>query len=607
MFSTPRQKKLLLSLILSAVTLLVYQPVKNFEFINYDDDEYVTENYIVQSGLNWKNVKWALGTTAVSNWHPLTWISHMLDCHLYGLDASKHHWMNLMWHIVNVLLLFYVLDLMTKRLWPSAIIAALFALHPLNIQSVAWIAERKNLLSTTFWFLGMWAYIRYVQSSSNQKALWYLFTTAFLILGLMAKPMVVTLPCVFLLLDYWPLGRLWNENNVEEPTSDNIEKRLFKLVLEKFPMFILVAASSVVTYIIQNQGGALLTVETMPVIERIKHSLVSYWIYIYKTVYPVNLSVYYPHYTSYTSYSKLLISGLILAAITAIVLQFGKTYRYLVVGWLWYLGTLVPVIGIIKAGDQAYADRYAYIPLIGLFIMAVLGGADLIKRWPFLKHWMLGSCAIILLALALDCRHQLQYWHNSIALFGHAVEVTENNKVALSNLGVALMDMGEYDQAMKPLEAALKLNPDFMANLNFAIVLIMKNRTDEAIEMLDRIIPYPPNDKMAAWAHFTMGEALVAKGKYEEAVIKFKEAIRFNPQYFQAYNNLGGVLFRLNRFDESKEYFLKSINVHPNANSYYNLALVSKAQDKAEEAKVYYQHAVILDTSFARFKDKFYN
>jgi protein O-mannosyl-transferase len=598
MFSTPKQQKFLLALILCAITLIIYKPVKEFDFINYDDDEYVTENYTVQSGLHWENIKWAMGATKVSNWHPLTWMSHMLDCHLYGMDASKHHWMNLMLHIVNVLLLFYVLNHMTNLIWPSAIIAALFALHPLNIQSVAWVAERKNLLSTTFWILGMWSYMCYARSD-KQKLLWYLAVVLSLALGLMSKPMLVTLPCVFLLLDYWPLKRFNLEPNVETQALKDRLKPLFILVLEKIPFFLMVTASSIITYHVQKQGGAVLSAETMSLLERIKVSIVSYWVYIYKMIYPTKLSIYYPYTENFTTYRKVLLSALVLILISMVVIRLRNRYRYLVVGWLWYLGTLVPVIGIVKAGDQAYADRYAYVPLIGLFLMVVLGGVDLIKRWPVIRYWITGVSLVVLVALAINCSYQLRYWRNSITIFEHAVNVTENNKVALSNLGVALMHVGELDRATVYLEAAKRINSNFMANLNVAAVLILKKQYDQAIPILERILPYPPSKRMAARAHFTLGEALHASGRDEEALIQFQRAIEANPEFFEACNNLGAIFFKLKQFDEASKYFLLSIEIWPNANSYYNLCLTRKAQGRMDEAEAYYQIAVKLDPGFA--------
>ncbi len=479
-------RKLLTALLLLALTWAAYQSVRRYEFVDYDDDRYVTANPRIQQGLNWQNAVWAMTAMEVANWHPLTWLSHMTDCQLYALNPSGHHLTNLLLHLVNVLLLFHVLQLMTRALWPSALVAALFAVHPLNVESVAWIAERKNLLSTLFWLLAMWAYVLYARHKGWRR---YLLVLVLFVLGLMSKPMLVTLPCVLLLLDYWPLGRLSGRRDA------------LRLLLEKVPLFILSAASSFITVKAQRMDGAL-DAKVLPLGARISNALVSYLGYIYKMIWPTRLAVLYPHPGETLPRWHAVTAALILIGLTILIVRGSRKYPYLIVGWLWYLGTLVPVIGIVQVGGQAMADRYAYVPLIGLFIIIAWGTRDLTRALTHRSYWLAAAAALVLIALTMTTWRQLRYWQNSITLFEQAIRVTDDNAIAQNNLGAVLVRQGRLDEGLVHLNEAVRLNPSYgTAYDNIAVTLYQQgniagqdeNRTQEAIDLYRRALELKPN------------------------------------------------------------------------------------------------------------------
>ena len=382
-----RSQKGLAIFLLITVVVLVYAPVKDYPFINYDDNLYVTEVSQVQQGLGWDSVMWAMTTMEAAFWHPLTWLSHIADYQLFGLNPAGHHLTNLLFHLANVVPLFWVLHRMTGALWPSAMVAALFALHPLNVESVAWVAERKNVLSTLFWLLTLLAYVGYVKKPGWQR---YLGMMGIFVLGLMAKPMLVTLPCVLLLLDYWPLERLGK-------TSKEFWERLPKLAAEKLPLFIPVVAVSVVAIEAQSQAGALSAWEGLPLGTRVANAVLAYGLYLKKMVWPMDLAVFYPHPGSSLEAGPVALAALLLVGLSLGLWWQGRKSPYLVVGWLWYLGTLIPVSGLIQVGGHAMADRYAYVPLMGLFIILVWGTADLAQTLHLSKVWLLGAglCVVI--------------------------------------------------------------------------------------------------------------------------------------------------------------------------------------------------------------------
>jgi protein O-mannosyl-transferase len=408
----------LICLILGLITFAVFYQVHSFKFITYDDPYYVYKNQDIQSGITPESVKWAFTTGWTANWHPLAWLSYMLDWQLFGPNPAGYHIVNLIFHIINTLLLFIVLWQMTNALWPSAFVAALFALHPLHVESVVWISERKDVLSTFFWLLTMWAYVRFV---NHPRIANYLLIVLFFTLGLMSKPMLVTLPFVLFLLDYWPLERFRHCT-------------LYYLIGEKIPFFVLSAASSVLTFLVQRSSTAVVSLDMLPLKFRILNALVSYIEYMEKMFWPGRLSVFYPHLGRNIPILYAILSAGLLLAATVLVIRFAKNHRYLVTGWFWYIGTLVPVIGIIQVGIQGMADRYTYVPLTGLFIIIAWGLPDLLAKWRY-KKIVLASLALLIISFLSICTYnQVRCWRNTSTLFQHAIDVTKNNYMAMNEL-----------------------------------------------------------------------------------------------------------------------------------------------------------------------------
>jgi len=512
----------------------VFWQVRSYAFINYDDPQYVTANPHVKAGLTRDSVTWAFTTSHAGNWHPLTWLSHMLDCQLFGTNPRWHHLTNLLLHVINTLLLFAVLKRMTHALWQSAFVAAAFALHPLHVQSVAWIAERKDVLSTLFWILTMAAYLRYVE---HPRITSYLLTLLALALGLMAKPMLVTLPFVLLLLDYWPLGRLQcKHQNAGKalPGSKSQSPPLFHLLIEKIPLFILVLSSSIITFIVQQKSGAIKTAETFPWTVRLANALISYLTYIGKMIWPSRLAIFYPHPAESVSISHAVLAALSLLAISACAIRLARSHRYLLVGWLWYLGTLVPVIGLVQVGNQAFADRYTYIPLVGLFIIAAWGFPHLLAKYQHRKIVLGTSAVALLLALSICTRIHLRHWRNSISVFEHAIKVTHNNRMAYSNLGVAFLRQRKRDKAITHFTKALQIDPNHaMTHLNLGVALFQKASHDGAIMHFTEALRIQPD---LAEAYVNLGIVYASRKKFDEAIKHYNEALRINPDFARARN-----------------------------------------------------------------------
>jgi len=414
-----------------------YRQVNNFDFVGYDDELYVTENPNVQKGFTSKGVKWAFTTFHSANWHPLTWISHMLDCELYGLDPAGHHWTNVEFHIANTLLLFFILFKTTGALFRSAFVAALFALHPLHVESVAWVSERKDVLSTFFGLLMIFAYCRYVKAIDLKNYLWVII---FLSLGLMAKPMLVTFPFVLLLLDFWPFKRFqFKDDHILQSNGVTCFgfQKFYWLILEKIPLVIPVVISCILTFLAQKSEGAVKALGSLSLKTRAANALVSYVSYVLKAIWPSNLAVFYPHPGNTLAAWQIIGTALLISVATFLSIRTLRKYPYIAVGLFWYFGTLIPVIGLVQVGDQAMADRYTYIPLTGLFIAVAWGISELFIRWRYRKIFLGTSAVIILSAMIVCTSYQLTYWKNGITLFEHAVKVTENNYQAQNNLGTA--------------------------------------------------------------------------------------------------------------------------------------------------------------------------
>jgi hypothetical protein len=554
MLPNPKQRMcLLLCACLVIVTLFVYWPVRSHEFVSYDDDVYVTDNPNVKSGLNWQNVKCAFTTNRASNWHPLTWLSHQLDCQLFDTKPGPQHLVNVLIHAVNALLLFVVLNRTTNRIWPSVFVAGLFALHPLNVESVAWIAERKNVLSTLFWLLTMLAYTRYVERPSLTR---YLVTLVIFALGLMSKPMLVTLPFVLLLLDYWPLDRIRNPQSAIRNSRFSILNSL----IEKVPFFLLSVISSIITYVIQQQTGAMSPLYKLSLESRFANAIVSYLAYIGKMFWPFRLSVLYPQSAGGIPVFRFVTYAMTLILVTVLVIYLARRRKYLLVGWLWYLGTLVPVIGVVQVGAQAMADRYAYVPLIGLFIIIAFGAADLSEKIYFKKIVLSALAAAVLFGCAIVTSIQLKYWKDSFSLFDHTLTVIENNyarsagnltgsakttghlseslrfvpnsPVIYNNFGNALRQKGRVDDAIDYYKFALELDPNyFHARYNLSIALALRGRYDEAVEQCRIYLAACPDD---AEMYTNLGVILRAKGDLDQAAESFEKALQINPNYKQA-------------------------------------------------------------------------
>src|SRR5688572_19201451 len=448
----PRTARIL-ALLLAIGTLAVYWPARQFEFTNYDDEDYVYGNPMVMKGLTAEGVRWAFTTRFAANWHPLTWLSHMLDCEFYGVRPGAHHMMNVLLHTLATVALFFALLRMTRLPGRSAVVAALFALHPLHVESVAWVAERKDVLSGLFWILTMWAYVWYTERPGIVR---YLLVAVTFALGLMAKPMLVTLPCVLLLLDYWPLRRL----------AGTLALPWRRVILEKVPLFALTVASSIFTFLVQQKGGAVFPfAEKLSFGSRVASAFIAYVSYLGKTFLPEELAVLYPHPGSWPAW-QIAGAALILLFITAVVIIFAKARPYLVMGWLWFLGTLVPVIGLVQVGEQYMADRYTYIPLVGIFIALVWGVSDLLARVEQRKVALGFAVVVVLAVCVVGTRRQLAYWENSIKLFARTVQVTGDNPTAQYNLAQALGVRGHLRESVPHYEEALRIRPNYPEALN---------------------------------------------------------------------------------------------------------------------------------------------
>ncbi len=502
---------------LAVITIAVFIQVCAFDFLIYDDYAYVTANQQVKNGLNLKNFVWAFTATQAYNWHPLTWLSLMLDSSFFGPDAGGFHFTNLLFHTANTVLLFILLFKMTKALWPSAFVAAAFALHPLHVQSVAWVAERKDVLSTLFWLLTMLFYVRYVERSSAGRYVLALFAFA---LGLMAKPMLVTLPFILLLVDYWPLKRKCS---------------LRRLLFEKLPFVFLAVVSSVITFVVQSQSGAVKDITKFPFDIRVINALVSYAKYISKMFWPVNLSVFYPHPGRSLHFSDAIIPAVLLIAVTVLAIRFARTHGYLLSGWLWYVITLIPVIGLIQVGNQAMADRYTYIPLIGLFIMIAWGLPDLLSRYEFRKTSLIIAAAAVLLSMTVSTCMQLRYWRNGVSIFERAVEVSPNNCFVHTNLGVAFMQKKALDAAISHFEKALEIDPcEVKTHVNIGVAYYERDKNiDMAIAHFVKAIEIDPCDIQA---RLNYAVALRKQGNMEQAIEQCNEALRIDPGNTNAYN-----------------------------------------------------------------------
>ena len=509
------------------MTWIIYAQTLRYDFVNYDDPRYVYQNTRISSGINLANIAWAFSHIHSENWHPLTTITHMLDCQLHGLNAGWHHFTNVLLHSLAVLLLFVALGRMTGALWQSAFVAAVFAVHPLHVESVAWIAERKDVLSAFFFMLTLLAYSHYTRAPSIGR---YLIVAFVLALGLMSKPMLVTLPLVLLLLDYWPLGRF-------QSMGSNHGRQALQLVLEKVPLIALSAVSSIVTFLAQR--GAIGWTEQLPVSARIGNALVAYVIYIRQMFWPTGLAVFYPHPENRLPVWEIGFALVLLLAITIAAFVFRKQAPYFVTGWLWYLGMLVPVIGLVQVGWQGHADRYTYIPQIGLYIVTAWAVADFTRSWKFQRFALSTAALGVLGVLTWSSRQQTSYWRDSETLFTHALAVTTNNDVALNNLGIIFQEKGQLDDAITKLQAAIALRPDNApAHDNLAKAFLKKGQVAEAMVHYRKLLEIEPQN---VEARNTLGTVLVQDGHVKEAIDQWQDALAIQPENGNAASNLAWV------------------------------------------------------------------
>ncbi len=571
-------------------TALLYGPVAAFDFINFDDGQYVLNNDHLNIGFSWPGLRWCFQAGYASNWHPLTWMSHMLDCQLFDLRPGPPHVVNVLLHAANSALLFLALKRLTGAFWRSAMVAALFAWHPLHVESVAWIAERKDVLSAFFWMLALWAYAGYAENlkvrSSKFKS-YYGLTLLFFALGLMAKPMIITLPCVLLLLDWWPLGRF----------APDAPRPVSRLILEKLPLFLLGAGSAVLTILAQNRGGAVATLEFVPLATRVLNALVSYLRYVEKLFWPANLSVIYPLGFKLPAL-EVSLALVLLAGVSALALAFWKSRPYCLVGWLWFLGTLFPVIGLVQVGGQSMADRFAYLPSIGIFMIACWAAHGLTHRWRRQRALLMPGAALVLAACVMQTKAQLGYWRNSGTLFQHALAIDTNNYIAHSCYGCYLRDLGQLEPARIECQRAIEITPTYVLGYSaLSGVLERQGRKEEAMTALRDGLKIRPD---CSGARCDLAKLLFEKNLYLEAEAELEEGLKLDPTDAGLHLFLGHALACQHKYDAAEEQFARGARLDPeDPASHYQWALALAAQRKIPGAMAQYRAALQLHPDFA--------
>lgn len=601
-------------LLLALVTLLVYFPLRGHGYVALDDGDYVKDNRMVQAGLTWAGIKWAFTTGHSGNWHPVTWLSHMLDAQLFGPGPAGPHVVNLLLHVANTLLLLGVLRRLTGALGRSALVAALFALHPLHVESVAWISERKDVLSAFFFLLTLWRYTNYAVAAlarSRETARWYGAALAAFALGLMSKPMLVTLPCVLLLLDVWPLQRL---------SAASSRAVLGRLLAEKLPFFALSAASCVVTLVMQKRGGAVGSLASYALDLRIENALVSYARYLGKIFWPADLAVIYPH-PGHLPMLGVAIAALLVAGLAFTAAWWFRKFPFVAVGAFWFLGMLVPTIGLVQVGVQSMADRYTYLPSIGAFIVIAWGAGELFARWRRPKT-AIALAVVLVTACALQTRAQLAHWQSSEKLFRHTLAMTAENFAAHNslghayleegrvneaivefertleidprfaeahnNLGTALLQLARVEQALAEFRKAVTLRPTFaLARYNAGTVLLQTGRIDEAIAELEKAAALQPDDVPV---QLNLGNAFLQKGRLDDAIARYRTALVHESKNADLHNNLGQALLQKGRIDEAFAHFQTAVKVDPShANAHYLLGELALRRSQWDEAIVHFQ------------------
>jgi tetratricopeptide (TPR) repeat protein len=586
LFASAGKRNVVLGLLLAVGTLVLYNPVNQHPFVNYDDDRYVTENPHIRAGFSWETIRWAFSSTEQANWHPLTWLSHALDYQMFHLNAGGHHLTSLLIHAVNAVLLFLLLAYGTGRAGPSLLVAALFAFHPINVESVAWVAERKNVLCTFFFFLTIGAYGWYARKPDWKR---YLPVALLFACGLMAKPMGITLPFVLLLLDYWPLGRAKGSLS---STRSRPQMSGAKLVWEKIPLMALSAASAVITMKAQEAGGAIRSTTQFSLGVRLENALAAYGMYLWKAVWPSRLAPLYPHPGDSLAAWQVAASALLLGVVSALAWRF-RSKPYLLSGWLWFLGTLVPVIGLVQVGDQAMADRYAYIPLIGIFVIIAWTAADLAeaRRIPLTARAVPVAC--VLIALAAVAYRQIGYWGSSYDLWSHTLAVTEKNFIAEDNLGGTFLMQGKPDEAFAHFQAAAQIHPqDPMSHANVGAYLQEHGRLQEAVEQYDATIRLTSDRGLLASAYANQGTAYRELGDFAKARESYDHALRQNPNQFNAYLGLGRLLEQEGKLEEAIINYSRSVELRPTDEGFMYLGHALEKTNRLPEAMAAYRQAL---------------
>jgi hypothetical protein len=578
----PRQTLLILVL-LAVATFAIYLRVVGQPFTDYDDDTYISQNQHVSAGLTWNTVTWALTSTEESNWHPVTWLSHALDVEMYGLNPGGHHLTNLLFHVANTLLLFLLLTWATGAVGRSLFVAALFAVHPMNVESVAWIAERKNVLSTFFFLLAIGAYGWYAMKPGLKRGM---AVTGLFVLGLAAKPMVITLPFVLLLLDFWPLRRI---SGWTEPSSTHgiPQSSISRLLVEKAPLLLLSAGSALITLV--AQGVVVKPLATFPFGVRLENAVYAYLLYVWKAFWPVALAPYYPHPGSTVKMWQVGLAGLFLVGVSAVGWSQRRTRPYFLTGWLWFLGTLVPVIGLVQVGDQAMADRYAYVPLIGIFVIVAWYAADLADSYGLKLMPRVVSAAVVLLVLGGLTVRQIGYWQSPYVFWAHTLEVTRDNPVAESNLSAVLMDMGRENEALAHFENVAHTHPTFsVSHLNIANILQSHKQIPEAMAEYSAAIQAASlnsgdltNTQVLGVSNAKLGTLYVQQGEYEKARQAYRQALRIDSA----------------AADAEIEILSRQVKARPVAVKYLCLGTILQQAGRKPEATVAYLRALALDPS----------
>jgi tetratricopeptide (TPR) repeat protein len=619
-----RRRTILICALLSAATLATFWPVIGHNFVSYDDTAYITENPHVLTGLSLANAGWAFRTSCLGNWHPLTMLSHMLDVQLFGLNPGGHHLTSLLFHAANAALLFLLLQRMTDASWRSAFVAAMFALHPLHVQSVAWAAERKDVLSTCFFMLTLLAYVKYTEKAEGSNtqhtisntphvsrftfhaprhpppSFYYVLALVLFALGLMSKPMLVTVPFVLLLLDYWPLQRLHLSTPNPQPSTAHPfsplaarPSTLFRLSLGKLPFLALSAASSAMTLWAQSGGGAVVPVAVLPFPQRLANAILAYVGYLEKMFWPAHLTILYPLREAVPT-GTVIFSGAVLATVTAWVAWNFRRRPYLAVGWFWFLGMLVPVIGLVQVGMQRMADRYTYLPLIGVFVMLAWEIPERLGKRRLSRKILAALASLTLLACVAATNRQLGYWKDSEHLFGHALEVAPANYIALDNYGRALLKQNKLPEALQSFAAAVALAPDLdAARCDLGTTLLEQGKYDEAADQFLRVLELQP-DHVAALLQ--LGLTRGRQGRLQQAAEAFSRALRLRPNDASAHNNLGNVLAQQGKHEEAVRQFEETVRLQPDhAGAHNNLAISCKKLGRIAEAIAHYREALRLE------------